>query len=516
VIDPVLSVRKLSVSLRREGRPNTVLQDVALDVFPGEIVGVLGESGSGKSSLGAAILGLLPGASEPAVSGSIILSGAEIVGATAATLRDIRRNRVRLVSQDPISALNPTMSIRDQLRESANLADRDIEDWLEAVGVDQPKTILRRYPHRLSGGQRQRVVIAMAMMARPDLLVADEPTTALDYELQDRIVELVRSIVRRQGTSALFITHDLEAAARICDRIVVLRDGLVVESGATSQVLCQPNHPYTVSLVAARRALAAPQAVSALVKKVAPPALRMSGVSKGFELRTSPTSRGQFEVLRDFELEVGEGECVGLLGVSGSGKSTVIRLAAGLLSPDRGRVERSGDLPQIVFQDAVSSLTPWITIEEQVAERLRPLRLSASERRRRIDEAFELTGLELGLGSELPGRLSVGQCQRAALARTIIVPPRLLLCDEPTSSLDASLAISALDLIGSLRTRFNMAVLFVTHDLAVAGYVADRLSVLSGGRVVDEGSPTDVIERLRPVSDLSATPLVVPDRLGSP
>jgi ABC-type glutathione transport system ATPase component len=501
VVDPVLSIRNLSVALRRDGKSNVVLDDVSIEVFPGEIVAVLGESGSGKSTLGAAIQGLLPQASEPIVSGSVSLCGTEIVGATPTTLRHARRTFVRSVPQDPISALNPTMPILEQLRECAQVSDGQIKDWLEAVGLPDD-VISRGLPHRLSGGQRQRVAIAMAMIAKPKLLVADEPTTAVEFELQRRIVDMIRAAVRRQSASALFITHNLEAAAAVCDRLVVLRDGKIVEAGHLEDVLSRPRHAYTQELIEARSALGRGTLTTATkAKRTLPPTIRMANVGKSFSSKSifgSPADN--VDILRGFDLEIQPGECVALVGPSGSGKSTVVRIAAGLLSFDTGTVERdSHNPPQVVFQDAVASLTPWLSIGEQIGERLRPLKLSTRDRRLRVEEAMDLVGLDQKLSRELPGRLSVGECQRAVLARAVIVPPSLLLCDEPTSSIDASLATAILDLINSLRRRFKMATLFVTHDLVVAQYVADSIAVLGEGRVVSKGESNAIIDGLKRV-----------------
>jgi ABC-type glutathione transport system ATPase component len=398
-----------------------------------------------------------------------------------------------------MSALNPTMPILEQLRECAKVSDAQIKGWLKAVGLPDD-VILKGLPHRLSGGQRQRVAIAMAMIATPKLLIADEPTTAVEFELQRRIVDSIRAMVRQQSASALFITHNLEAAAAVCDRLVVLRHGKIVETGHREDVLSRPCHPYTRELIEARSALGrrTSTAVTRGEEKF-PPTIRMANIGKSFSSKSifgSPTD--DFEILRGFNLDIQRGECVALLGPSGSGKSTVVRIAAGLLSFDTGTVERdSRNPPQVVFQDSVASLTPWLSIGEQVGERLRPLKLSERDRRFRIEEALELVGLDQRLARELPGRLSVGQCQRAVLARAAIVPPPLLLCDEPTSSIDASHATALLDLIRSLRRRFNMATLFVTHDLVVAQYVADSIAVLGEGRVVSKGEPHAIIDGLK-------------------
>lgn len=569
--EPALSVADLRVVLRRNGRDNLVLDDIKFEAMPGEIVAVVGESGSGKSTLGAAICGLLPRSSEPDITGSIRLAGTEIVGAESGALRTARRSLVRAIPQDPMGALNPAMTIRRQLQESIGGDDTLIGDWLVRVGFADADIILDAFPHRLSGGQRQRILIAMALMAQPRLLIADEPTTALDLALQTRILGLLRNAAHEQRTAILFITHNLAVAASLADRLLVLYRGRVLEIGKVGDVLIDPGHPYSAGLLATQfdfdtdrqrplptlptermrpansgsacsyvprcpvagkecladqpslRSLASPghaaacffpelaQSVSRRDRSVevwptvttSPvDALRMSDVGKSFSSTPGPFDprRRLRTVLQSVDLSIKLGECVALVGESGSGKSTILRLAAGLLSPDRGQISRIDDAPQVVFQDAVASLTPWLPIGDQIGDRLRPLGFNKAERVRRIVEALDLVGLDGALMSALPAGLSVGQCQRAVLARAIVVPPRLLLCDEPISALDVSLAAITLNLLGDLRRRLDMAVLFVTHDLAAARIIGDRIAVLSQGRVIMDADPDAITAGVNPVS----------------
>jgi peptide/nickel transport system ATP-binding protein len=564
VTESVLVVKDLSVILSREGRPSRVLDGISFDMFPGEIIALVGESGSGKTSIGLTLQGLLPREHLPQVAGSIRLAGIELVGAGRRTWQSARRHLVRAISQDPMAALNPTMTVRRQMRES-NGKEGSIEDWLSRTGLPDPDRIADALPHRLSGGQRQRVLIAMAMMARPKLLIADEPTTALDVTMQAQILDLLRDLARQQQTAILFITHDLSVAASLADRLLVLYAGRIVEMGRIEDVARNAAHPYSAGLLAARfdldsdrrrplptlppeRApsinvenacayatrcpIAQPDctairpplepasvhdgAVACLHHEQTPllsaqradakpwpsqaiqetAALRLSNIGK-----TYPTGARSFwgrrklqPVLRSVNLSIKLGECVALVGESGAGKTTLLRIAAGLVVPESGTVTRFDKLhPQVVFQDPVTALTPWLTIGEQIGERLRVVSLDSDYSRRRVGEAMKLVGLDPVLMDALPAEMSVGQCQRAVLARAVIVPPKLLLCDEPISAIDVSLAATTLNLLSDLRRRLDMAMLFVTHDLAAARIIADRVAVLKDGELVEIADPDAII-----------------------
>jgi len=558
--EPVLAIEGLSVVLHRDGHANTVLDNVGFAVAPGEIIAIVGESGSGKSTLGLAVQGLLPHEHRPWIRGSIRLDGTEIVGAPAHSLRAARRSLVRAIPQDPMGALNPTMAVRHQLRESADSTDGVMFDWLRRTGLADPERIAASFPHRLSGGQRQRVLIAMAMMARPKVLIADEPTTALDASNQAQTLALLQGLAREQDTAIVFITHDLGIAAAFADRLIVLQGGRLMEIGATGDVIEKPGHPYTAGLLAARfdlttdrhrplptlpaarppiggmsqgcnyvsrcpiamedckvrvpplqhahsgavacfraaqmplpdRHLAAPWPVRSTIRNDT--ALQLSQIRKRYPVGPRGLRAARYrDVLTSVDLSVDHGECVALLGESGAGKSTLLRIAAGLLAPDGGAVFRSDDRPQVIFQDAVSSLTPWLTIGEQVGERLRRYDIDARERARRIDETLELVELDAALKNALPTELSVGQCQRAVIARAVAVPPKLLLCDEPISAMDVSLAAAILNLFGRLRRRLDMAMLFVTHERAAARIIADRIAVLKDGAIVMDDGPDHLV-----------------------
>jgi peptide/nickel transport system ATP-binding protein len=565
VTEPILAVKDLSVMLSREGRPSRVLDGISFDIFQGEIIALVGESGSGKTSIGLTLQGLLPREHLPQVAGSIRLAGTELVGAGSHTWQAARQHLIRAIPQDPMGALNPTMTIRRQMRESNGGNERAILDWLSRTGLPDPDRIADALPHRLSGGQRQRVLVAMAMMAKPKLLIADEPTTALDVTLQAQILDLLRDLAREQQTAILFVTHDLSVAASLAQRVLVLFAGRIVEMGRIQDLLRNAAHPYSAGLLAARydldsdrrRPLATlpPEREGSLnvenacvyaarcpiaeadCTRIRPPlepisvhggavaclhheqtpllsakraraepwpaqavqetaALRLSNIRKTYPIgaRSFWGRRKLQPVLKSVSLSIKLGECVALVGESGSGKSTLLRIAAGLEVPESGTVTRFDKLaPQVIFQDPVASLTPWLTIGEQIGERLRAVSLDSDYSRRRVGEAMKLVGLDPVLMDALPAELSVGQCQRAVLARAVIVPPGLLLCDEPISAMDVSLAATTLNLLSDLRRRLEMAMLFVTHDLAAARIIADRVAVLKDGELVEMADPDAII-----------------------
>jgi peptide/nickel transport system ATP-binding protein len=561
--DPVALIRDLEVVYESRGRELRAVRGIQLSLARGEILALVGESGSGKSSVAMALLGLLlEGRRSAKVSGSVSVLGVDMLHAESEERRRLRRERLGAVFQDPMSSLNPTMTVGKQLLEVANSAEH-AEQLLDAVGVPEAKLRLRSFPHELSGGQRQRVMIAMAIARNPALVVADEPTTALDVTIQAQILALTRDLRDQLGCAFLVVTHDLGVAAQIADRIAVCYAGRVVETGPTADVLAHPDHPYTAGLLRSRITLGASRSrplptlpgeppdprvpppgcsfaprcsfrldccdesppelaelghgrASACLRiaeigeqlGVEPPVsssapaqsrepgdgdggqivLRLEAVHKSFTVRTRGFKHPTLHALRGVDLEVAAGECVALVGESGCGKSTLLRAVAGLLKADSGRVDlASGTRPQMVFQDAGASLTPWLTVGEQIGERLRATGVSRSETQLRVREALARVGLTTEVADRKPGRLSGGQRQRVALARAIVVPPPILLCDEPTSSLDVSLAASVLNMIGSLRRELGMAVLFVTHDLAAARFVADRIAVMYLGKIIEIG-----------------------------
>ncbi len=512
--------------------------------------------------LGLSLLGLLPTEPAPDVEGQAVVCGLDMVDASPDERRRLRREHLGAVFQDPMTSLNPTMRVGRQVAEAAG-SESEAVRLLDSVGVPEARRRLRAFPHELSGGLRQRVMIAMAVAGQPSLVIADEPTTALDVTVQAQILELVRHLCDQTGTSFLLVTHDLGVAAQVADHIAVLYAGRLAEIGASDDVLRRPAHPYSRGLLQSRLTLTArregplptlpgeppdPRAqppgcpfaprcdlredrceeelpdlepsgrhpgwaaclrLDASAAEPAgssvrwatveaggrAPAVRLAGVTKHFTVRTGWRSRLTLQALRGVDLDVAEGEAVALVGESGCGKSTLLRVVAGLYAADGGTVSLgSGGRPQMVFQDAGASLTPWLTIGELVGERLRAEGVGRAQRASRVRDALALVGLPAEVAGARSAQLSGGQRQRAALARATIVPPEVLLCDEPTSALDVSLAATVLNLLGRIRRELGMAMLFVTHDLAAARVVADRVAVMYLGRLVELG-PADEVAR---------------------
>jgi peptide/nickel transport system ATP-binding protein len=576
-IAPVAEVHDLRVTLTRAGRRLHVLRGVDLTIARGEILGLVGESGSGKSILSLAMLGLLPAVSQPETEGSVRVVGVDMLGGTPDDLRSTRRRHMGAVFQDPMTSLNPTMRVGQQIIEAAS-DEHEALKLMELVGIPDAKLRMRSYPHELSGGLRQRVMIAMAVAGNPDLVIADEPTTALDVTVQAQVLRLLASLRDELGCAVLMITHDLGVAAQIADRVAVLYAGRLAEVGPARAVLTQPTHPYTLGLLAARLSLATPRettlvtmdgqapdpgdlppgcayaprcplamaeceqqppdalplrrdiglgvggpnylraciapvaavvelgstssesepAIAAPSEGIAP-AVQVRNAEKTFRIKLEHKfARASLQALRGVSLEIAEGESVALVGESGSGKSTLLRVIAGLEKLDRGGVVLGdGSRPQMVFQDAGSSMTPWMSVGTLIGERLRHEPLTKSERRERIAAALDKVGLPAETMHARPRDLSGGQRQRVALARATVVPPKVLLCDEPTSALDASLAASVLNLVRTLRSELGMSVLFVTHDLSIARVVADRIAVMYLGRIVEVAASDELIRAPR-------------------
>ncbi|MHC9291843.1 dipeptide ABC transporter ATP-binding protein [Mycobacterium sp. LTG2003] len=590
---PRARVEDLTVTFERRGVPVNALRGVTLDIRPGEILAVVGESGSGKSVMGLALLGLLSGDPMPTITGRAEVCGVDMVAASDAERLRLRKAHLGAVFQDPMTSLNPTMRVGRQVVEAAGSKDEALR-LLDLVGIPDPARRMKAYPHELSGGLRQRVMIAMAVAGKPDLVIADEPTTALDVTVQAQVLGLIRDLCDQLGTSFILVTHDIGVASQVCDRIAVMYGGRLAEEGRMSDVLRAPSHPYTVGLLNARLDLdlpigrpipslpgeppdprahpsgcafepRCPAAVDAcrttlpvpvaaathdgIVACLLPdatevaasfvdtplfspmeelrdsaPAARINGVDKQFDVRRGMFAKDKLHALRNVILDVAPGESMAVVGESGSGKSTLLRVVAGLMKPDSGTVECVGGQPQMVFQDAGASLTPWLTVGEIVGERLRG-KAGRAERHDRVDRALRQVGLPPDVAGVKAGLLSGGQRQRVAFARAIIVPPKLLLCDEPTSALDASLAASVLNLLQELRRELGMAVMFVTHDLAAARFISDRTAVMYLGQIIEVGPTLEVISNpkhpytkalLAAIPSPGAAPVRLPGEPASP
>ena len=559
----------------------SALRGVDVSVEAGEILGVVGESGSGKSVLGLCALGLIDASGR--VTGAALLAGTDMVAASREERRLARRAHAGAVFQDPMTSLNPTTRIGKQLVEVAESRPAALE-LLADVNVPEPQRRFDQFPHELSGGLRQRVMIAMALARNPTLVIADEPTTALDVTIQAEIVRLFRRLQTERRVAFMFVTHDLALAAQVSDRLAVLYGGRVAEIGPTHEVIANPRHPYTAGLLATRLSLSVntggplrtlpgeppdprkhrdecpfvprcafaasdcrdglpglrpsgypgrwdacvrvgeigdPETQGAagsgvdhaaadsltrparVRRRLAwlprstdrrreagrcsadpaeaedPDALALSGLTKAF---------GGFVAVRDVSFRIGPGRALALVGESGCGKTTTLRIAVGLERSDSGEVRvAAGARPQMIFQDVGASLTPWMQVGELLEERLRNERVAREQWAERIEMVLRLTGLSQDVSERRPMRLSGGQRQRVALARAVIVPPPLLVCDEPTSALDVSLAATVLNLLNRLRQELHMAILIVTHDFGVARVAADDIAVMDGGAIVEHG-----------------------------
>ncbi len=510
----LVTVSNLSLTVGRGGRE--IVGGVSFEVAPGEMVGIVGESGSGKTQAARAIMGLTP---PPLVvaGGSIRFEGVEVTQASPAALRKLRGARIGMVFQEPMTSLNPSMSIGRQLDEGLKLHRRDLStaqrrerimEMLRRVGIRDPKAAVEAWPHEFSGGMRQRMMLASVMLLEPALLIADEPTTALDAVVQRDVLELMVDLTREHNTAVLMISHDLPMVARYTERMVVMQHGKVLETGTTAGILERPQHPYTRKLLDAmpRRLPARPPIQEAPIVEVRNLVVDYAGHQRLFS-RT-----GAKRALNGIDLHVKPREVVAVVGGSGSGKTTLGRAIAGLLSPTSGQIlfrnqpvsRRSPAWRdyrlncQMVFQDPYSSLDPRMTIGELVGEGLRMLvDMPAADKRRRVDEVLA----EVGLGSEyakrFPHELSGGQRQRVAIARAVVRRPSFVIADEPVSALDVTVRAQVLDLFADLQERHGFSCLFISHDLGVVEQVADRVVVMRDGGIVEQGTRDTVFDQPR-------------------
>ncbi|MGI6244320.1 MAG: dipeptide ABC transporter ATP-binding protein [Pseudochelatococcus sp.] len=513
----LLSVENLGV--RIAGRP--ILRNVSFSLARGETLGLVGESGSGKSMTALALVGLPPDGAQ--VSGAVKLAGENLLALDERVMCAVRGARIGMVFQEPMTALDPLMSIGDQvaegLRAHRRLGRREARalagEALARVGLDPGKVGPERFPHELSGGQRQRVVIAAAIALRPDVIVADEPTTALDVTVQAQILALLKDIVRDDGPGLLLISHDLAMIGTMADRIAVMHDGEIVETGRARGFFGRAAHPRTKALCAAAAYLRRPAAPA---REDGPPLLAGKALTRRYPLaRPHPFARRPYRLaLDDVSLAVHAGESVALIGESGSGKSTLARLLLGLDRPDGGTVAyRGADIAradaatlrtmrrdvQAVFQDPFDSLDPRRRAGWIVAEPLHGWRaaggLMDGDARERVAAALAEVGLSPDDAEKYPHAFSGGQRQRIALARALITRPRLIVLDEAVSALDVSIRAQILDLLADLRERHGLAYLFITHDLRVAESVAQRIAVMHDGRIVEEGAAAAVLRAPR-------------------
>ena len=515
---PIVEVTGLDVGYLRHRTVRPAVRDLDLTVGAGEVVAIVGESGSGKTTTANALMGLLPGNGR-ITRGSAVVDGVETAGASERTLRRLRGSVVGLVPQDPMVGLNPTQRVGAQVAEAVRLrgvrgrqAHAEVLEILDEAGVPDPASRARQYPHELSGGLRQRVLIAIALAGRPRLVVADEPTSALDVTVQRRILDHLTGLVRDQGISLLVITHDLAVAADRANRVVVMQDGRVVETGDPRTILVDPQHDYTRRLIAAAPGLSHGGRVvprHEVGRDTLPePILRLRDVSKRFASSDARRGTRGFNALDGMTVEVPRGQTHALVGESGCGKTTALRVALGLERPTAGTVELDGVditalswhgmLPlrrtmQLVHQNPYAALDPRFTVHQSIVEPLASFRVGGPRSRKaRAAELLDSVALPASYLDRLPAELSGGQRQRVAIARALALEPALLLLDEPVSALDVSVQEQILELLAGLQRDLGLSYLFVSHDLAVVAEIAHTVSVMSQGRVVEQGPVCEV------------------------
>ena len=509
---PLLSVRDLTI---RFGA-TAVARKVGFDIAPGETLALVGESGSGKSVTALSVLKLLPPAAT--IEGSVVLDGHDLVTASESQLRGVRGNAVGMIFQEPMSSLNPVHTIGKQigevlathqgLRQAA--ARRRALELLMEVGIPDPESRIEDFPHQLSGGQRQRVMIAMALANNPRLLIADEPTTALDVTVQAQILALLKKLQRQHGMAMLFITHDLTIVRKIADRVAVMTNGEIVESGPTAEIFAHPQHAYTKKLLAA-----APRGAPILPRSGAPVVVETRDLKVWFPIRRGLLRRtvGHLRAVDGVDIAIRKGETLGVVGESGSGKSS-LGYALLRLIPSTGKIVvlgediagRSGRAlrpvrrhMQIVFQDPYGSLSPRMPVGDIIAEGLRVHmpRLSPAEREARVFAVLNEVGLDPAMVNRYPHEFSGGQRQRIAIARALVLEPDFLVLDEPTSALDISIQAQVIDLLRDVQRRRDLTFLFISHDLRVVKALAHTLVVMRHGKVVETGPAAAIFARPR-------------------
>ena len=540
----LLEVRNLRIEYPSRYGVMAAVKDLSFSIEKGEILGVVGESGAGKSTIGNAIIDLLSPPGRIA-RGDVFLSGEKISGLSPDAIREIRGAKIGFIFQDPMTSLNPLFTVEQQLVETM-LANTELKpdeayekalELMEAVGIPQPELRIKQYPHQFSGGMRQRVVIAIALCCDPDLIIADEPTTALDVSIQDQILQLIKKLCKERQVGCMLVTHDMGVVSNITDRVAVMYRGDLVEIGTTAQVLGAPKHPYTQSLISA-----VPRSDVKLVRfplvsyieSAEQPAsidlknhwlgqqqeqreyqgalLQVKDVSLRFTTKDSmfPSRREYVQANNHVSFEINEGETFGLVGESGSGKSTIARVITGLYPPNEGQIIFEGiDLTalksekerrpfrrqmQMVFQNPYSSLNPRMKVADIIAEPIRFHHLAENERQIQdiVGDLLDHVGLGRQAGLKYPHEFSGGQRQRISIARALATRPRLLICDEPTSALDVSVQAQILNLLKDLQQELKLTMLFISHDLPVIRQMCDRIGVMQKGTLLEVAKTEDL------------------------
>ena len=511
----LLTIKDLNVALPEGSDRKFAVQNINLNIKAGETVCVVGESGSGKSLTARAVMGLLPAPHVRVVKGEIIFGKKDLVKVNYETLRQIRGSEISMIFQEPMTALNPVMSIGSQIDEifryhvslSSKQRRAKAIELLESVNLPDPHQIVNSYPHELSGGQRQRAMIAMALALSPQLLIADEPTTALDVTTEAQILSLIKEMQKRYNSGVLFITHDFGVVADIADRVLVMQHGILVETGSVEQVLNNPVHSYTKSLIKAVPSLA-PRKPRDISEDIV---LKVNNMKKTFGGGRSFLGFGKnsrvVKAVNDVSINLFKGETLGVVGESGSGKSTLARCLIKLLKSDSGEVLLNGkDLTslsrnemrplrtkiQMVFQDPFASLNPRNKVGKIISQGPLTQGFSSDECTKRAKELLSIVGLDEKSYNRFPHEFSGGQRQRIGIARALALKPEILIADEPVSALDVSIQAQILELLDNIRKQMNLSVLFITHDLRVAAQVCDRLAVMQHGKVVEIGKTLNI------------------------
>ena len=514
---PILQIRDFTVEFWVDGVWYPAAINMNFDVRAGETLAIVGESGSGKSTTALGVMKLL--ASNARTSGSVKVNGVEMLGASPSALRKARGKEVAYIFQEPMTALNPVYTIGFQivetLRNHFDMGPKQARtravELLTMVEIPEPELSFDKYPHQLSGGQRQRAMIAQALACDPGLLIADEPTTALDVTIQAEILDLMRNLKSRLSSAILLITHDMGVVADMADEILVMKDGLTVEHGSADQIFNSPKHPYSKELLAAvpKLGTSAIRSLDAGVRTQAP-VIKLENVTISYPKRGRLP---EFVAVRDFSLEIFPGEIVGLVGESGSGKTTVGRAAIGLLPIKSGKLEIVGkDITNasqkelfairrhtgIVFQDPASSLNPRLPIGESIGEPILLAKLAkGDELNKKVEDLLEQVELPRSYRNRFPHELSGGQRQRVGIARALALTPDLLIADEPTSALDVSVQARFLELLLELQDKLKFACLFISHDLAVVDILAHRIAVMQNGLLVEVGEKEEILKRAK-------------------
>ncbi|WP_309772206.1 ABC transporter ATP-binding protein [Agrobacterium larrymoorei] len=512
---PLLSVRDLSVAFHQGGKESLAVDKVSFEIMPGEVLALVGESGSGKSVTANSILKLLPYPAASHPSGQILFEGRDLLTMPMRDLRSVRGNDITMIFQEPMTSLNPLHSIERQIGEILELhqaltgapARSRILELLNQVGIREPEKRLKAFPHELSGGQRQRVMIAMALANRPKLLIADEPTTALDVTVQAQILELLAGLKNQHHMSMLFITHDLGIVRKFADRVCVMTKGKIVETGTVEQVFTNPQHAYTRHLLAAE-----PKGEPPLADHNKPVVMQGDDIKVWFPIKAGLMRKvvDHVKAVDGINITLREGQTVGVVGESGSGKTT-LGLALSRLISSKGRISFIGqsidsysysmmkplrNRLQVVFQDPYGSLSPRMSVGEIIAEGLKvhETSLSYEERDRRVAKALEEVGLDPATRWRYPHEFSGGQRQRIAIARAMVLKPRFVMLDEPTSALDMSVQAQVVDLLRDLQSKHDLAYLFISHDLKVVKALANEVIVMRHGKIVESGPAKSIFE----------------------